>query len=157
MGWVAEVLGWLTAAYGWFDEWRFVNLVLPAVLPLFVLIVPYFISGNPLGSPWVTVKDGQLAWAALGMCTAAFYDLRHPSSGMNVPADWEHVHFWILLLATLGSAVYAGVAPMYPTGAVKPLGFWAGVKHFRVFGLSVALTIYMAYLYAEVHLTTQAA
>jgi hypothetical protein len=126
------------------------------VLPLAVLVIPYFLSGNPLVSPWVTIKDGQLAWAALGMCTAAFYDFRHPSAGMKVPPTWEHQHFWFLLLSTLAAAGYAGAAPLWPTPAVKPPGFWAGLKHFRVFAASVALTMYVAYLYANVHLTTQA-
>ena len=143
----------------WFSEWHLVNIVLPAALPVAVLLVLWFFPlpspHHHLANPWVAVKDGQLAWAALGMCTTAFYEFRHPAQGIKPPPEWENVFFWVLLGATSVSALYAAVAPVFPTSTTRPIGILKNVWHFRVFFGSVILVGLTGWLYSAVHLTTQ--
>ena len=143
----------------WFSEWHFVNIVLPALLPIAIVMAVWFFPlpapHHKLANPWVAVKDGQLAWAALGMCTAAFYELRHPSPGMVLPTSRETVFFWLLLFATGWSGLAAAFGPVFPTHTQAPPGFVAKLVHYRVFGNSLVLTIFAGWLYATVHLTTQ--
>jgi hypothetical protein len=79
-----------------FTEWHLVNLVLPAMLPLaFALVVWFFPlkdDEHRRANPWAVVKDGQLAWVALGMCTAGIYEIRHPTVAVAPPSGWESVN-----------------------------------------------------------------
>ena len=143
----------------WFTEWHFVNLILPALLPVAIAAVVWFFplpaTHHRLANPWMAVKDGQLAWAALGMCTAAFYEFRHPAPHMAVSKSWENVYFWLLLFATLWSGFGAALGPIFPTTSAAPTGLSAKLWHYRVFVASLVLTVFAGWLYATVHLTTQ--
>ena len=142
-----------------FTEWHFVNIVLPALLPVVILMAVWFFplpaTHHRLANPWVSVKDGQLAWAALGMCTAAFYEFRHPAPHTPVNSSWQTVYFWLLLFATGWSGLGAAFGPIFPNTTAAPPGFWPKLAHYRVFANSVVLTVFAGWLYATVHLTTQ--
>ena len=145
----------------WFTEWHFVNIVLPALLPVVILMamwcVPMPAGQHKLANPWVAVKDGQLAWAALGMCTAAFYEFRHPAPELPMNLAWQTIYFWLLLFATGWSGLGAAFGPIFPTAAAAPAGWMPKIWHYRVFVSSVAQTVFAGWLYATVHLTTQKA
>jgi hypothetical protein len=144
-----------------FTEWHFVNIVLPALLPVAIVVVVWFFplpaTHRNLANPWIAVRDGQLAWAALGMCTAAFHEFRHPAPGMPVSRSWETAYFWLLLFSTLWSGFGAAFGPIFPTGRMAPTGLLPKLAHYRVFVASLVMTSFAGWLYATVHLTTQRA
>ncbi len=155
-------MAWLTSAWNslcaWaagLTEWHFVNLFVPTLLPLAIIGVIWAYTWKPEANPWIAVKDGQLGWAALGMCCSAFFELRHPSPGVHLAKDWENTYMWLVCFSIGLSGLTAGIGPLTPTPAKRPPGFVATVKHFRLFVLSAAFTAYSAWLYANVHLTTQ--
>jgi hypothetical protein len=127
------------------------------VIAAVVWFFPLPATPHGLANPWMAVKDGQLAWAALGMCTAAFYEFRHPAPHMAISKSWESVYFWLLLFATLGAGFSAAIGPIFPTTTAAPAGFFPKLSHYRVFVASLFLTVFAGWLYATVHLTTQKA
>lgn len=141
------------------NEWQWVNLFLPAILPLFLLGVVMLFHLGPTqriqANPWASVKDGQLSWVALGMCTAAFYELRHPAPLVAVHADYQTLYTYVLLMGMLGSAVYAAFSPVFPTPPAHISGVRAWLFHHRVFVISVALVLGAGVVYNEVHELTQ--
>lgn len=139
-------------------DWHLVNLILPVVLPLAIL---GFVSGFHMSqaqqkrvSPWIAVKDGQLAWVALGMCLNALYELEHPTLP-NIPHIWMSLTRWGMICLVILASLMAAFAPVLATPPNKPPGFWAGLWHFRVFWGSLLLTAGTAWLYGLIHLTTQ--
>lgn len=139
-------------------DWHLVNLVLPTVVPLLILaFVSLFHMTQAQQrrvSPWVAVKDGQLAWAALGMCFNALYELDHPSK--QVAANWVIFARWAFIGLVVLTALTASFGPVLMTPTARPKGVWVALWHYRVFWGSVLQTVAAAYLYAQAHLTTQA-
>lgn len=133
--------------------------MLPAVLPLlllgFVSLFHMTSAQQKRVSPWVAVKDGQLAWVALGMCLNALYELDHPSKAA-VPAILIITMRWCFLGMVIMTSLTAAFAPVLATPTARPAGLWANLWHFRVFFGSVLEVAIVAYLYGIVHLTTQA-
>lgn len=140
-------------------DWYLVSLVLPALLPLIILgFVSLFhmsAAQQKRVSPWVAVKDGQLAWVAIGMCLNALYELDHPTQ-TTVSHTWILLMRWVLIGMVILASLMAAFAPVLTTPTARSPGFWAAIRHFRVFWGSVLLTSGSAWLYATVHLTTQA-
>lgn len=138
-------------------DWHLVNLILPTVVPLvilgFVSLFHMTQAQHRRVSPWVAVKDGQLAWVALGMCFNALYELDHPTK--TVAPTWVIFARWMFVGLVVFTALTAAFGPVLVTPATRPRGFWAAIWHYRVFWGSVLQTVAVAYLYAQSHLTTQ--
>lgn len=73
--------------------WFFINLVVPATLPLVILLVlklvdlpkPYSARSSPLRA----VRDGQLGWVAMGFAASCTYDLwGHLHTTSNATPEW---------------------------------------------------------------------
>ncbi len=137
-------------------DWDYTNLVYPWFLPLALLAIVYILPlQNVLKirvSPWLSVRDGQLAWVALGMCLGAQYDLKHATvpdtGGLRATQDA------LALLGILGSAVVAVISPLYPAGELRDTTAAGLFLHYRVFWGTVVLTLGCAFLYRWIHLTT---
>lgn len=140
-------------------DWYLVNLALPALLPLVILgfVSMFHMSAAQQNrvSPWVAVKDGQLAWVAMGMCLNALYELDHPTQS-EVSHTWVLLMRWALIGMVILASLMASFAPVLTTPTTRNPGFLSALQHFRVFWGSVILTLGAAWLYATVHLTTQA-
>jgi len=159
------------------EEWSFVNIFLPALLPVIVLLVLSIFdlgaTANSNANPFVAVKDGQLAWAGLGMCINAMYELRHPSEKLTLVKAAIDALFWELICAILILTLIAALGPVFttsmtvPAASSRPAGFlancwwfvvrgWRVIMHFKIFFVTVPLTLLSGFLYWKTHLTTQA-
>lgn len=154
-------------------EWTFVNIFLPALLPVIVLtVLSIFDLGRAANSnahPFVAVKDGQLAWAGLGMCLNALYELRHPNEKSIAAQFPPDTLFLQLISATLILTLIAALGPVFTTPMTLPAGAacsgpkyrryvarcYGLITHFKIFFITVTLTLFAGFLYWKTHLLTQ--
>lgn len=138
--------------------WFFINLVIPATLPLAILLVlklvdmpePYATRASLLR----TVRDGQLGWVAMGFSASCTYDLWGFVFGSKSAApEWTGLVLTlaVIFLAMSGILTMAGTLfPFDDTNLVtRTWKEWlARYKLFAATALSTGMT---AALYALVH------
>ena len=141
------------------NDWHFVNLFVPALLPL-VFLAAFSLfdlskTAKVRAHPLAAIKDGQLSWAGLGMCVNGLYELHHlpPEAVLNTP--WPTVAFWLMVAMMMLHAFIAALGPIFPTKRVQHLGFRKTAMHYRVLIASALLTLAAASVYSLIHLTTQ--
>jgi hypothetical protein len=86
--------------------WFIVTLVVPGVAPTFFFWLLW--AGRwhrrPDVHPFLMVKDGQLGWSTIALCSAAL---------LEVPASWPIVQGFLVMLIIV-SAMWAVVGAMEP-------------------------------------------
>ena len=141
------------------NDWHFVNLFVPTLLPLMFLAASFLFNLSKVEkarvNPLIAVKDGQLSWAGLGMCVSSLYELRHPSPASALSEPWQTAIFWLLIAILMLHVFIAAVAPIFPTKRAPHANIWKIARHYRVLITSAFLTLGAAWLYSYVHLTTQ--
>ncbi|KJV32467.1 hypothetical protein [Luteibacter yeojuensis] len=86
--------------------WFIVTLVVPGVTPAFFFWLLWAVKWNRRRDvhPFLMVKDGQLGWSTIALCSAAL---------LEVPAGWPIVR-GLLVLLIIVSAMWAVVGAMEP-------------------------------------------
>lgn len=140
-------------------DWHLVHLFVPTLLPLLFLgllrLFPLHKVERARANPLVAVKDGQLSWAGLGMCVNALYEFRHPVVGAAFSELWSANTFWIAVALLVFHALIAATGPVFPTRKFGSGGLCHTIRHYRVLVASASLTFGAAWLYADIHFTTQ--
>lgn len=137
------------------SDWHFVNLVVPVLLPLALLgmlaLFPLSARTQSRSSILLAIKDGQMAWAGLGMCMSALYELRHAPRSFRLTAAVSDSLFWLLLTDLLLLTVIAALAPIFPVRVMRLPDFGSTLKHYRVLIASIVLTLFAAGCYSAIH------
>lgn len=138
--------------------WIFVNLVIPATLPLWILMLlklvdmpePYAARAKLLR----TVRDGQLGWVAMGFSASCTYDLYESLIGAKAGTPtWAGTVFAIAIILLMMSGVLSMAGTLFPfdESKVLPQSKKDWVAHYKLFVGTAITTALTASLYAMVH------
>ncbi|MDO8298956.1 hypothetical protein [Lacisediminimonas sp.] len=137
--------------------WFFVNIVIPATLPLFFLLLAKLADLNPDSSsrtnPIRAVQDGQLGWVGMGFAASGAYDLLSHLLGKRATTpDWAGVVMAVLTLCLAVSAFLAMLGTLHPVAQAKRLDCFTGwIRHYRLLVVTGFVTLSTAFLYSLVH------
>lgn len=139
--------------------WIFVNLVIPATLPLLILAVVKVFAD--LKDPYASraqllraVRDGQLGWVAVTFAASCTYELWGFFSGKKAGApDWTGLVLFMACLFLLLSSLLATLGTLFPFDESKNQddGFWGWMVHYKLFAGTLFSTVMTGALYALVH------
>lgn len=138
--------------------WFFMNLVLPAVLPLVILLAlklvdlpePYASRANLLRA----VRDGQLGWVAMGFAASCTYELWEYVSGAKAGAPgWAGLVLTIsvIFLALSGVLAMAGTLFPFDESKAKPSTWRGWLVYYKLFAATAFSVVLTGVLYALVH------
>lgn len=138
--------------------WFFINLVVPATLPLVILLVlklvdlpkPYSARSSPLRA----VRDGQLGWVAMGFAASCTYELwGHLQAASNAAPEWAGYVFALSLVFLVLSGVLSMAGTLFPfdESKLQPVGVVDWLVHYKLFAATAFSTVTTALLYALVH------
>lgn len=134
--------------------WFLVTVGLPVLAPaLALLCMRMFPLPVPMGQLVMTnlFKDGQLCWAAIGICVSALHDLSNALAG-GVSVDITQ-HQWLeggLIFVLVLSSLFAACGTAFVTPCMRPAGI-AWIRHFSVLTCSLVLTLAAALGFLFVH------
>lgn len=133
--------------------WIGINILVPVLLPLFVLwlfSIPSVTSALAAGSIVKSIGKGELFWAAMGMAAATCYEL-FALQKIVTDADGYGIVwlvFWIHLGIILGSAIMVGVGSL--NGATPTTGN-PHIPDRKVFVASIVTLAFTATTYTVAH------
>lgn len=138
--------------------WFFVNLLVPATLPLAILLAlrlvdlptPYSTRASPLRA----VRDGQLGWVAMGFAASCTYELwGHLNTTAPASPEWTGYVFALSVVFLVLSGVLSMAGTLFPFDESKfqPVGFVDWLRHYKLFAGTAVSTVVTALLYALVH------
>ena len=138
--------------------WFFVNLVIPATLPLAILLClklvdipePYASRAKLLRA----VRDGQLGWVAMGFSASCTYDLWGYVFGAKAGApEWTGVVLTVAIVFLLAAGILSMAGTLFPFNETKPAprstGEW--LVYYKLFVATAITTVVSGALYALVH------
>lgn len=138
--------------------WILVNLVIPATLPLWILLLLKLVD---MTDPYTeraklmrTVRDGQLGWVAMGFSASCTYDLYEALVGSKAGApSWAGTVFGMALVFLIASGVLSMAGTLFPFDESKsaPQGIKEWIGRYRLFVGTAITTAITASLYALVH------
>lgn len=138
--------------------WFFINLVIPATLPLALLVLlkavdmpePYASRAKVLRA----VRDGQLGWVAMGSSASCTYDLLGFVFGAKAVApDWTGLVLTLAVSFLAFSGVLCMAGTLFPFDETKrqPRNWREWLLHYKLFSVTALSTVITASLYGLVH------
>ncbi len=134
--------------------WFFITVLLPALAPL-IAVLCMRILPIPLSAAKLSVvnvfKDGQLCWAAIGVCISGLYELGEAAAtGAVMNFDFHHYLLSALVATLVVASVFAAGGAVFLTPHERPRGV-SWVSHFRLMSCSLGVMAIAAFLYSVVH------
>lgn len=138
--------------------WIFVNLIIPATLPVGILMLlnlvdmpePYASRAKLLR----TVRDGQLGWVAMGFSASCSYELFEAFAGAGKPGPtWAGAVFAIAIVFLMMAGILSMAGTLFPFDDSKavPQSKKDWLVHYKLFVGTAVVTVFAALLYAVVH------
>ena len=137
--------------------WLFVNVVLPALSPLFLMAVIFMPwrkkfdkNAQALINLLSPIKDGQLCWAGMAFCAAALYEMHEsPTASKALWGGDGYLEGVFILLLFMNSFVAASGA-VFPADLPRPPDVKVS-EHFPVLRRSIGASAVSAILFVVVH------